>query len=180
MVSTSFFAERSRVAHSQTTSTRHPASLSSLICLKSRSVFRVSFSCQNSVLDFGRRKFRHPLWACQKHPWMSITDLYFGRTMSGEPGRSLACRRYLKPEAWSPWRTTISGFVFREPIRDIISDLFIGAFSAKQFSPRPHCDGIRDPRAHGLGDRSGDRSSDCVPKLAIGLSVRHNNLPWPV
>src|SRR6056297_1114063 len=180
MVSTSFFVDKFRVAHSRTTSTRHPASSSSLICLASRSMLRASFSFQNSVLDFGTRKFWHPSWACQKHPCMNIADLYFGRTMSGEPGKFFAWRRYLNPKACRPWRTTISGFVFREPIRDIISDLFIVSFSAKQFSPRSYGDGIGDPRTHRLGNCSRYRRGNRVPELTIRLRIRDSNFPRSV
>ena len=51
---------------------------------KSLSLFALSFFCQKSVLVFGITESRHPCW-CQKHPFMKIAILYFGKAISGLP-----------------------------------------------------------------------------------------------
>jgi hypothetical protein len=47
---------------------------------------------------------------------------YFGRTMSGRPGRSRICRRNRKPSLCSAFLTSISGSVSFDRIRDIIAE----------------------------------------------------------
>lgn len=58
--------------------------------------------------------------ACQKQPCTDTATRRPGRTTSGQPGRSLLCSRNRNPAANSALRTTISGFVFRPPMPDII------------------------------------------------------------
>ena len=49
---------------------------------------------------------------CQKQPLMKMIVLYFGRTMSGLPGKSLRWSRKRKPCANKKRRTKTSGLVF--------------------------------------------------------------------
>ena len=97
--------------HSQTTMTCHPSASSAESFFASRSALCWSLSCQKPQFDAGIVAFLHPGWRCQKHPRTSITVLYFGRTISGRPGRSFAWTQKRKPCQWRYDRTTISGFV---------------------------------------------------------------------
>ena len=47
---------------------------------------------------------------------------YFGRTISGRPGRSVACNRNRKPSLWRAFLTSISGFVFVDRIRAMFAE----------------------------------------------------------
>ena len=122
--STAFRLELS--SHSQMTITFHPWSFSNSSDLASRATFRSNFSCQNPVLLFGVVATLQPSCLCQKHPWTKTAVRYLGNTMSGLPGRSLRCRRNLKPIAWSSRRSATSGEVFLERIRDMRSDRSAG------------------------------------------------------
>src|SRR5687767_14488378 len=84
---------KSDSSHSQTITDFHPSLRSARRCTLSRAALPVSFSSQNSRRFVGVVQFLHPLWRCQKQPWTKITVLYFGRTISGLPGRFLTCRR---------------------------------------------------------------------------------------
>lgn len=107
-------------SHSQTVNTRQPVALSALVFRASRRLFVSNFDFQNSLRVAGMRCFWQ--WcACQKHPWTNTTALYFGRTMSGRPGRSPRCRRKRNPLACRAFLTQTSGFVSRLWIRDIRS-----------------------------------------------------------
>jgi len=81
----SFFS----VSHPHTTINCQPKALNSSACRLSRSTFLLNFSCQNSVFEEGIVMALQPGCRCQKHPRTSTTVLYFGRTMSGCPGRLL-------------------------------------------------------------------------------------------
>jgi hypothetical protein len=106
------------VWHCQTVRTSHPSRRNLRLFRLSFERFRSSFGNQNSGRDFGGWPIRHP-WACQKHPFTKMTFRRDGNTMSGVPGSSFRCNRYLYPRAWRNPRTTISGAVFFPPMRDI-------------------------------------------------------------
>src|SRR5205085_11974828 len=52
----------------------------------------ILFSHQ-SVLVLGTTKYLQPSCPCQKQPCTKITVLYFGKTISGFPGKSFTCSR---------------------------------------------------------------------------------------
>jgi len=96
--------------HSQIIRILQPWFLSSLAVLSSRILLASSFFCHHSFRVCGNLERSHPCW-CQKHPWMSSAAEYFGKTMSGQPGRSFLCSLYRRPLANSRCRSSISGFV---------------------------------------------------------------------
>ena len=85
-----------RKEHSQITHTRHPISHNCSLLRISRLMLPLIFFSQNFLLLRGNLKFLH-LWPCQKQPLTSMTVLYFGKTMSGLPGRRRSCKTNLKP-----------------------------------------------------------------------------------
>ena len=106
-------------SHSQTVMTRHPSVLRAAFVSRSRCTFRSNLVSQNRRLLFGAYAKAQPRCRCQKHPWTSTTDLCFGRTMSGRPGRSELCNRKRQPRECRIDLTAISGAVFRPLIRDM-------------------------------------------------------------
>ena len=100
-----------RTAHSQTVRTRQPSQASSATCLRSRARLPRNFSSQKDRRVRGITANRHPECWCQKQPCTNMTAEYFGRTISGRPGRSRRCRRYLSPALCSPVRRSRSGDV---------------------------------------------------------------------
>jgi hypothetical protein len=113
-------------SHSHTVMTCHPSSSSCLETRLSRFTFRVNFSTQNSVFDFGVVATLHPGCRCQKQPWTNMTQRYLGNTKSGLPGKPVFCTRNRKPRPWRALRRAISGFVFCDRIRDIRSERCAG------------------------------------------------------
>lgn len=74
--------------HSQTTKTRQPSLFSAFWVRLSRSTFPFSFSTQYCALLLGIAFLLQPLCWCQKQPCTNMAALYFGNTISGQPGRS--------------------------------------------------------------------------------------------
>jgi len=107
------------ILHSQTTMTFQPALRRSWRLRLSRAMLLSNFFCQNSLRVDGVEACLHPLCLCQKQPCTNITVLYFGRTISGLPGRSLQFILNRNPMRCRRLRTISSGFVFAERIRDI-------------------------------------------------------------
>lgn len=99
-------------SHCQITITRHPIFSNKEKVILSRSTFPYIFLLQNSRLVSGIVAYLQSECPCQKHPLMNMTVLYFGRTMSGLPGKSFRCNRKRKPFANKKRRTKTSGLVF--------------------------------------------------------------------
>lgn len=106
-------------SHSHIVMTFQPISLNSWLCLMSFSILRWNFCCQYSELVLGVVVYLHPSCLCQKQPWTKITVLYFGRTISGFPGRAVTFFRYLNPLRNKYFRTLTSIEVFVLRMRDI-------------------------------------------------------------
>jgi len=115
----SFFISRfsALVSHSQIIITRQPSFFKRRVFRRSRSTFRLNFSCQKASLLFGVLACLQPWCRCQKQPRTSITVLYFGSTISGFPGRSFRCSRKRYPIPCSNDLTSLSGLVFSDRIR---------------------------------------------------------------
>ena len=94
--------------HSQIVRTAQPAFRSALSFRRSRATLSLNFFVQNSTRVLGVVAFAQLLCRCQKQPLTKTTVRYFGRTMSGVPGRSLRCKRKRRPRACSICRTAIS------------------------------------------------------------------------
>ena len=118
-------ALRSLTSHSQITMTLQPSLRRSAWLRASRTTFLRNLFSQYSTFVFGLDAILQEGWRCQKHPCTKITDRYFGKTMSGQPGRSFRWRRKRNPSPWAMRRTASSGFVSRLLIRDIISLRFL-------------------------------------------------------
>lgn len=101
-------ASVSRVSHCHTTSVAHPSDSSCSLFVLSRFTLASNFGRQYSRRDLGSCPFGHPC-QCQKHPCTKIAFRYFGRTMSGLPGRSFRCKRKRYPMACRSRLTTNSG-----------------------------------------------------------------------
>ena len=69
---------------------------------------------------------------CQKHPFTKITVLNLGKTISGDPGKSLRCSLNLRPLLCRVDLTYISGLVFLLLTEDIIDDL-VSALNLSMF-----------------------------------------------
>jgi hypothetical protein len=106
------------VWHCQTVSTLHPKAHKSRLSRASFERLCSSFGPQNSGRDLGGRPIRQP-WACQKQPFTKIIFRRDVKTISGVPGRSRRCNRYLYPSECRSRRTKSSGAVFFPPMRDI-------------------------------------------------------------
>ena len=104
--------------HSHRQCTDHPRRRSLLSFVLSRLRLRSNFGVQYSTLLFRSRPSRQE-WPCQKQPFTSMMVRYFGSTMSGQPGRFRTCKRKRYPRLWSALRTSSSGFVLTERMRDI-------------------------------------------------------------
>jgi hypothetical protein len=78
------------VSHSHTITRLQPNALSRLPFSASRATFRLSFRVQYALLLFGFLFLlpRRQSWPCQKHPWMKTATFHFGKTKSGQPGKS--------------------------------------------------------------------------------------------
>lgn len=100
------------ISHCQITSTFQPSFRSLLLFFLSRNTFSSNFFFQNWSLVFGVYARRQPLWRCQKQPWTNMTVEYFGRTISGLPGRFRAFLRNRNPALCRADLTRISGLVF--------------------------------------------------------------------
>lgn len=59
------------------------------MCRLSRSMFPWNFRLQKLPFVRGVVVYRQPSCRCQKQPWTNTKALYFGNTMSGEPGSFL-------------------------------------------------------------------------------------------
>ena len=103
--------------------TFRPSFISKSEFLSSRDLLFDIFFLQKSIFEDGNFPFLQ-LCPCQKHPFINITVLYLGKTISGLPGNVLTLIRYQNPFENKNLRTKISGFVFFPPILDIISDRF--------------------------------------------------------
>src|SRR5699024_7290277 len=91
LISSTIFSNRSCLtfffsSHSQTINTFQPISLSFLWFISSRSTFRLILGIQYSILEEGHTN-RPQSCLCQKQPFTKITVLYFGSTISGQPGK---------------------------------------------------------------------------------------------
>jgi hypothetical protein len=109
-------------AHSHTTSTRHAALVRLRIAATSRSLLAESLASQNSVRVAGSLNNGHPLCRCQKQPCTKMAACHFGKTISGLPGRPLACKRKRSPACHSARLTRSSGPVFLPRIFDIAAE----------------------------------------------------------
>lgn len=109
-------------AHSHTTRTRHPASDRSPIALASLRWLACSFDSQNSGLVAGNRNNGQPSWRCQKHPCTKTAAFQRRSTISGRPGKVLACKRKRSPADQSARRTSSSGAVSLLRMRDIAAE----------------------------------------------------------
>lgn len=107
-------------SHVHTIKTLQPASLKRDKFFLSRHIVLSSFLFQKSSLPAGRFERGHPSWPCQKQPCTKMIFLYFGRTISGFPGRSRRCNRNLYPILWSFDLTIRSGLVFFPFTADMI------------------------------------------------------------
>ena len=101
----------------------HSISLSAEVAARSRCTFFFIFCSQNSLFWTGSLPRGHEC-PCQKQPCTNTAVRYFGKTMSGEPGRSLRCSRKRKPSLCNRDLTMSSARVFLFRTRDIISRLF--------------------------------------------------------
>ena len=108
--------------HCQITITFHPSCFKSAIFLLSHLVFDFIFCFQNSRLVDGNFPAKQ-LCPCQKQPFIKITTLYLGSTMSGVPGYRLSFFLYRYPLANKYFLTRISCFESLGPILPIIFDL---------------------------------------------------------
>ena len=108
------------VSHSQIMNAFHPDFSRLKIFSWSRSTVRCRLDDQNSIFVFGWTEPYLQECECQKHPWINTTIWYFGKTMSGFPGRSFLCSRYRYPCVWNALRVAISGFVSVDLIRAIL------------------------------------------------------------
>lgn len=109
----------SRVWHSHTISTRHPALRRAAAVRRSRATFASNLSDQKRIRDFGQYENLQPAWRCQKQPCTNMMVRYIGRTMSGEPGMSFRCTRNRYPSRWRVDLTISSGRVSVPLIRDM-------------------------------------------------------------
>ena len=71
---------------------------------------------------FGHRRVSASCVPMQKQPCTKITVRYFGKTISGVPGRSFRCKRNLNPSRWAADRTTRSGPEPHDRTSRMISD----------------------------------------------------------
>lgn len=112
------------ISHCQTTMTCHPFFFNVSIFRLSLNWVSFIFFSQNSFLVSGSFDALHPRCPCQKHPWMKMTILDLGKTISGLPGYLRSFIRYLNPFENRNFLTKISGFVSFPEILDMISLLF--------------------------------------------------------
>lgn len=115
----SAFADQLFISHSHRRRTLQPCSQRSCAFFLSRSMLSANFLNQNSCRVDGIVVYLQPC-LCQKHPCTNMAALRPLKTMSGFPGKSLACSRYLYPFAHSHLRTSISGLVLAPLILDIL------------------------------------------------------------
>ena len=80
------------VWHSQITSTFQPSFLSSLLFFLSLSIVLLNFCFQKFFLVAGIERPFLQLCRCQKQPLIKITFFLFGKTISGQPGKSFLCK----------------------------------------------------------------------------------------
>lgn len=106
--------------HSHISNTRQPDSSNCFLTSASRSLLEESLADQNSGLVRGVVAYRQPVCLCQKQPWTKMQSLYFGRTISGLPGRFVTCNLYRNPWENRTSRTISSGRVFFPLIPAII------------------------------------------------------------
>ena len=114
-----FFAFSS---HCQTVITLYPISLSFWIFPLSLIMFLDIFSLQNSVLVAGNVAFLQFSCPCQKHPLTNIIVLYFGKTISGFPGKSFTFFLNLNPLENKYFLTKISVLVSLPEILDMMEE----------------------------------------------------------
>src|ERR1035437_3789086 len=89
-----------------------PSFFSALAAFASLAMLPFIFLSHHSVLVLGTTKYLQFLCPCQKQPCTKITVLYFGRTISGLPGRLLSWSLKRNPLACKNFLTSIAGFVF--------------------------------------------------------------------
>lgn len=105
--------------HCHISITFQPRRRSSEYVALSRSILRDILVNQNSRLVSGTVAYLQFWCPCQKQPLINMTVLYFGRTMSGFPGKSFRWSLNLKPDANKNRLTKTSGLVFLLRICDI-------------------------------------------------------------
>src|SRR5258707_196855 len=103
---------KSRVSHSQMTSTFHFDAFSARIFRLSRALLAANFLHQKIDRTLGVVVFEQPLCRCQNQPWINSTLCRLGKTRSGLPGKSRRWRRKRYARECTTRRTIISGFVF--------------------------------------------------------------------
>ena len=111
-------------SHSHIRRYRHPAFVNFFWLYLSLTRFPSNFEDQNFFRVFGMRANLHCGCRCQKHPCTNIAFFLERNTISGRPGKSLACKRYLYPIPWISRLTNISGLVSRfrtRPMRSLLS-----------------------------------------------------------
>lgn len=122
------------ISHSQTSITFQCRSRSLLMFLASRLRLVVILWRQNSVLVPGTLPFKQEC-PCQKHPFMNMMVLKRGNTISGLPGKYLACKRNLRPVLCNAFRRRISGEVFLPWIEAILALRSFGERKSAKGSP---------------------------------------------
>lgn len=110
---------KSFVSHSQITDTRQPSFLSSFVLFLSRSTFSLNFFCQKLTRLFGEYANLQARWRCQKQPWTKMRRRRRETTMSGFPGSFSGYVLKRHPSRRSAERTSFSGRVFWELMRDM-------------------------------------------------------------
>ena len=112
----------SRAQHSQTIKTLQPRRLSALRLALPRSTFASRLGSQYRRLLATITRPRLQLCRCQKQPCTNTAVRCIGSTISGQPGRSARCRRKRYPSRCRHCRTSNSGVVSFDRIRDMQCD----------------------------------------------------------
>jgi hypothetical protein len=110
-----------RTSHSHSSKTDHPSDRSAFRTALSRFRFRLSFAVQYALFVFGRDASLH-VCPCQKQPCTMMILLNRLKTISGRPGKSLACNRKRYPKRCRIDLTVFSGRVSLLLILDITTD----------------------------------------------------------
>jgi len=101
---------------SQSRITVHPSRRSIRVFRRSRAMLASIFASQYCAFVplASRSRRRSQLRPCQKSPSQNTTTRALRNTMSGFPGRSVACSRYRAPERHNCFRRISSARVFRD------------------------------------------------------------------